>query len=572
MRVLGLALSGHGSSICLVEDGRIARAVNLERITREKFSLAVLPADAMSLAALLLHAYQTTRLPRLFDLFDVFPQMLEYVTGETQLEKAGIDLVVKTQDNIRPSTDNAVGDYQRFLDLFASTRIILDLEHHLCHAYQAYFSSPFEDAAVLTIDGQGELLERLMNNAVSTAQNVAEGNRISVLQEVLVPFSVGGLYSTFTKHLGFHDEQEGNTMALAAFGTDRFHKQYPDTWIPREGGTFELPIRNDLAGMVFIDRMQSAVPQRKREDPLTQDHYDLAWWAQAITEEVILHVARALYERTGKKRLAMAGGVALNCVANAKILAETPFEELYVMPNAGDRGLAAGAALWGYHVLLGKKERHPPTSDYLGRTYSDAETVRALEGQTGIEWQKRDDIEKLAAELIANGKILGWHQGGCEFGPRALGHRSILADPRTMKSKERLDAEIKRREWFRPYAPSVLVEHADEYFELRGPSPYMLQAVQARPVARERTPGIVHIDGTVRVQTVDKKVEPRYHRLISHFKEITGVPLVLNTSFNGYGEPMVETPEEAIACLVPMNLDALVVGDHICWPAGKRPW
>jgi carbamoyltransferase len=572
MRVLGLAFSGHGSSIALVEDGRIACAVNLERLTREKFSLATLPADALSLGGLLVQTYQLTRVPRVFNFFEVFPLMLEYVTGETDLKKAGIDLVVKTQDNIRPPTDGNEDDYAKFLKLFASTRTHFDLEHHLCHAYQAFLCSPFEDAAVLTIDGQGELLERLANNAVTTALNVAEGNRVSVLLEVLVPSSIGGMYSNFTKHLGFQSEQEGNTMALAAFGTDRFHKLNPDVWVARERGDFELTFRNDLTGMVFVDRMRAAVTPRNRGDPLTQDHYDLAWWVQAVTEQILVHAARGLQSRTGKTRLAMAGGVALNCVANAKILTDTPFEEIYVMPNAGDRGLAVGAALWGHHVLLGRKERHPPVSDYFGRTYSEADTVAALESAATVEWQKSDDIEKLAAQLIADGRIIGWHQGGCEFGPRALGHRSILADPRTAKSKERLDADIKRREWFRPYAPSVLAEHADEYFEMHGPSPYMLQAVNTRPAARSRVPGIVHVDGSARVQTVEQEIEPRYHRLISLFKELTGVPLVLNTSFNGYGEPMVETPEDAVACLNSMNLDALVIGDHICWPAGRRPW
>jgi carbamoyltransferase len=241
------------------------------------------------------------------------------------------------------------------------------------------------------------------------------------------------------------------------------------------------------------------------------------------------------------------------------------------MPNASDRGLAVGAALYGYQVVLGGKERHPPGHDYLGPTAPEAEIVAALEAAKDTAFRKSEDIASECAALIAVGRIIGWVQGGAEFGPRALGHRSILADPRTVASKERLDREIKRREWFRPYAPSVLAEHADDYFEMLGPSPYMLLAVNTRDEVRDRVPGIVHADGSARVQTVEREIEPLYHRLISRFHELTGVPLVLNTSFNGYGEPMVETAAEALDAMHSMGLDALAVGDYIAWREGAPP-
>jgi carbamoyltransferase len=241
------------------------------------------------------------------------------------------------------------------------------------------------------------------------------------------------------------------------------------------------------------------------------------------------------------------------------------------MPNASDRGLAAGAALYGYHVTLGGKERHPPAHDYLGLPATETEVLSALRAAKDTEFKESEDIAGECAELVAKGRIVGWVQGGAEFGPRALGHRSILADPRSVKSKERLDSEIKKREWFRPYAPSVLAEHADEYFEMLGPSPYMLLAVNTRPEVRDKVPGIVHVDGSARVQTVERQIEPLYHRLISKFHEIAGVPLVLNTSFNGYGEPMVETPEDAIDAMHSMGLDALAVGDYLAWKNGMPP-
>jgi carbamoyltransferase len=571
MRVLGLSFSGHGSAICLVEDGRVVAAMNLERLTRVKFALVSLPPYVPLIGGLLKEAFGFEQLPPIADVYDVFPEMLKTVSGESQLAKAEIDLVVKTHDNIRPIAANP-GPYHEFCDYFAGIQTFFDLEHHLCHAYQAYLSSPFDDTAILTIDGTGEKLDRLGGRAISTSMADGQGDRVSVLSEVLWPSSVGGVYSSVTKHLGFREEQEGNTMALAAFGTDRFYRQVrDDAFDLLDDGTFRLRERPDGRGFEYHTRMAEYCPRRERGAPFTQDHYDLAWSCQALAEEIILHVTREIHARTGKSRLAMAGGVALNCVANAQILRETPFSEIYVMPNAGDRGLAVGAALYGYHVILGGKERHPPAHDYLGTGATEPEIAGALGAAKDTAFRKSDDIASECAALIAKGRIVGWVQGGAEFGPRALGHRSILADPRTVASKERLDREIKRREWFRPYAPSVLAEHADECFEMLGPSPYMLIAVNTRPAAREKVPSIVHVDGSARVQTVTRETEPLYHRLISRFHEIAEVPLVLNTSFNGYGEPMVETTEDAVNAMHSMGLDALAVGDYLAWKEGSPP-
>jgi carbamoyltransferase len=571
MRVLGLSFSGHGSAICLVEDGRIVAAVNLERLTRVKFALATLPPYAPALTAMLKSTFGLDRPPPFADFYEVFPEMLESVCGESELAKAEIDLVVKTHENIQPIPADP-RPYEEFCDYFAGTKTFFDLEHHLCHAYQAYLCSPFEDAAILTIDGRGENLARLNGGAISTTLADGQGDRVKVLSEVLAPASVGGMYSTATLHLGFRDEQEGNTMALAAFGTDRFYRvAREDAFDLHDDGTFSLRIRPTRDGFNWVDRMVGFVPRRESGAPLTQDHYDVAWGIQKFAEEIIVHVAQALHSRTGKPRLAIAGGVGLNCVANEKILRETPFRELYVMPNASDRGLAVGAALYGYQVVLGGNERHPPAHDYLGPTASEAQIVAALRAAKGTAFRKSEDIAGECAALIASGRIIGWVQGGGEFGPRALGHRSILADPRTVESKKRLDREIKRREWFRPYAPSVLAEHADEYFEMLGPSPYMLLAVNTRDAVRDKVPAIVHIDGSARVQTVERDIEPLYHRLISRFHEIADVPLVLNTSFNGYGEPMVETTEDALDAMHSMGLDALAVGDYLAWKEGTPP-
>jgi carbamoyltransferase len=568
MRVLGLAFSGHGSSMCLVEDGHVSCAVNLERLTRVKFSLCTIPAEQGVAAAFAKQMADLETLPKFFDFYEVFPQMLEHVTGERELSKAGIDLVVRGPDTIVRARGFEAA-YDEFLGYFSSVRTYFDLEHHLCHAYQAFLSSPFDDAAILTVDGSGDALERHGGHGICATLARGQGTKVDVLLEIPSSHSIGAIYSRVTRYLGFREEQEGNTMALASFGTSRLYDKIRDTVHFHDDGTYDLDWDGAAGDYVWAQRMQAFAPRRNRGEEITAEHKDAAFACQALAEDILLHLVRSLHRRTGARRLAMAGGVALNCVANSKILRDTPFEELYVMPNAGDRGLAAGGALYGYHVLQGRTERHPPAHDYLGRSYTDSEILSDLREVGNVEFRRSTDVAAECAKLVASGKIIGWVQGGAEFGPRALGHRSLIADPRTLSSKERLDRQIKRREWFRPYAPSALAERADEYFEMEGPSPYMLQAVMARPLARETTPGIVHVDGTVRVQTVERAVEPRYHALISRFSDITGVPLVLNTSFNGYGEPMVETAKDALRAFESMQFDVLAVGDYIVWRKGE---
>jgi carbamoyltransferase len=567
MRVLGLSFSGHGSAVCLVEDGRVLGAVNLERLTRVKFALATLPRYRRKTAIALKVAFGYDDIPPIADFYKVFPRLLEAVSGETDLRAARIDLVVKTEDNIRPDRDDPK-PYEDFVDYFDGVATHFSLEHHLCHAYQAYLPSPFADAAVITVDGRGEDLDRLDGRALSLTLCAGHDDVIDVLTEVVFPSSVGGMYADATHHLGFREEQEGNTMALAAFGTDAYHRTARDgAFELHDDGGFSLGVNGTGDGLLHHERMLRFVDPRERGADFTQAHFDLAWAYQRFAEEILVHAAQKLQERTGQTRLAMAGGVALNCVANTEILKRTGFEELYIFPNAGDRGLAVGCALYGYKVVSRGERRHPVVHDYLGPTNTDEQIVEALDAAVGIEHHRSDDIAADCAALVAAGAIVGWVQGGAEFGPRALGHRSLIADPRSLETKRRLDDEVKQREWFRPYAPSALAEHADEYFEMLGhDSPYMLLALNTRDEVRDKVPAIVHVDGSARVQTVEESVDPLYHRLISKFYELTGIPLVVDTSFNGYGEPMVETTEDAITAMHQMGLDALAVGDHLVIP------
>ena len=568
MRVLGLSFSGHGTSVCLVEDGRIVRALNLERITRKKFSLTTLPSYTDFLRNITCKLYRGEP-QQYFDFYEVFPQMLDYVCGTSRPQDAALDLVVKTRDNISPIPEFGRGpmweDYSRFLDYFSGIPLAFDVEHHLAHAYQAYLCSPFEDAALLTVDGCGESLPRLGGDSVSTSFAYGTKRRVRIFREIRFPYSIGGLYSSVTRHLGFRENQEGNTMALAAFGTNRFYKRVRDLFFLESDGGYRFQFGAQNKTLKILDVVEECVPSRVPGDSISQAHKDIAYAAQRITEEIVVNAARGLHVKIKHRQLAIAGGVGLNCVANARILAETDFREIYTMPNAGDRGLAAGCALYGCHVVFDGDKRHPPRDDYLGRAYSEEEMRDAIGAQAGVSCHRSQHIAGEVAELIANGAIVGWFQGAAEFGPRALGHRSILADPRTNASKQRLDNEIKRREWFRPYAPSVLREKVSQWFSGAAESPYMLLALQVRRSARKRIPGIVHVDGSARVHTVDPTVEPLFYKLIKEFETRTGVPLVLNTSFNSNGAPIVETPEDALNALNEMKLDALAIGPYLVW-------
>ncbi len=553
--------------MCLVEDGRICRAVNLERMTRTKFSRATIPEMQPAIDAVRTNYFRLDT-PRYFNFYEVFPEMLKYVTGTDSLKEAEIDLIVKPNDNI-PFGAVSEEVYAGFLKYFGSTKTHFDFEHHLCHAYQAFLCSPFEECAFMSVDGSGERLARHNMNSLSMTLGSGSGARVNTMSEVTFPSTLGGMYSTVTTHLGFREHQEGNTMALAAFGGDEFYEQVKDAYSVHSDGTFNFDLEwkdGKAVGLEIARAMHEYCPPREPDSELDQRHRNVAWAMQKIAEDVLINAARGLHERTGHDRLAIAGGVGLNCVANTKMLEESPMKSIYICPNAGDRGLAAGAALYGYHVVLGQKERHPPSTDYLGRSYSDSEIGAALKECSNVEYQRSEDICADTAELISRGHIVGWFQGGAEFGPRALGHRSILGDPRTTASKKRLDEEIKRREWFRPYAPSVLAQHSHRFFDLECESPYMLLAADTRSEVRSEIDGVVHVDGSARIQTVTEEGEPRYHRLISEFHRRTDIPIVLNTSFNGNGEPIVETPENALATMKSMGLDSLSVGDYLVWP------
>jgi carbamoyltransferase len=477
-------------------------------------------------------------------------------------------------------------------ELGVSKEKLLFCEHHLSHAASAYLCSPFDEAAILTVDGVGEW--------ITGSYGVGRGNNIRLLKQTEFPHSIGLLYSAFTAFLGFEvNEGEYKVMGMAPYGVPRyvdkvwklvqqntdgsfsldmdyfsFHYSTDQTYNQKFVGLFGEP---RPAKLQFFTK-ESGFPKYFGVPPgnynelcdLNQHYADIAASIQRVTEELLLSMAKHLYRETGLKRLCIAGGVGLNSVANTRILGESGFEELYVQPAAGDGGGALGAALWAYNCLLGKPRSFTMQHAYWGRSNSDAEISDFLR-KTGISFQCFENDDQLldnVVERLMQGKVIGWSQGRFEWGPRALGNRSILADPRNPDMKDIVNAKIKFREPYRPFAPSVLAECAGKYFDLahapcHHPARYMLYVVPVREKHRSTLPAVTHVDGTARLQTVFRDQSPRYYGLIERFAHATGVPVLLNTSFNLKGEPIVNTSDNAFDTFCKSEMDTLVLENFL---------
>jgi carbamoyltransferase len=446
------------------------------------------------------------------------------------------------------------------------------VEHHRAHVASAFFPSPFEDAAILSVDGFGDF--------ASTMLAEGRGTTTTVLERVLFPHSLGILYTAVTQWLGFPGYgDEGKVMGLAPYGTPRFLAEMRQVVRPK-GDLFELGLdffRHDEEGVdmswdegtptigtLFSGRLEEVLgPAREPGSELTALHEDVAASLQAVLEEAYLHLVNALWERTQVPRICLAGGVALNAVANGRIRPETPFEDVWVQPAAGDSGIAVGAALHVWHQELGNPRGFTMDHAYWGPGYSEEDCSTAI-AAGGLEARRLGDDELFAhvAERIAAGDVVGWFQGRMEYGPRALGHRSIVADPRRPDMKDVLNARIKHREPFRPFAPSILADAIGEWFEQDYPSPYMVLVYRTRLEKRELIPGVNHVDDTGRVQSVTEQASPRFHRLIREFERLTGVPILLNTSFNE-NEPIVMSPQQAVETFRKTRMDLLVLGNSV---------
>jgi carbamoyltransferase len=596
--ILGISAFYHDSAAALVVDGRIVAAAQEERFSRKKHD-ASFPASAV-----------------------------EYVLGEAGMQLADMDHVafydkpfLKFERLLETYMTNAPRGFQffrmamplwlreklfqkdilgkelrKFDESFDYEKKLLFGEHHFSHAASAFYPSPFEEALVLTLDGVGEW--------ATTTVAIGRNYQLDIIKEIHFPHSLGLLYSAFTYYTGFRvNSGEYKVMGLAPYGEPRFKDLILEKLVDlKQDGSFRMDQSyfNYSTGLTMTNRKFSNLfgePVRNPDtDELTQFHMDIAASVQAVIEEIILQLARHLASEYKIKNLCMAGGVALNCVANGKILRDGAFEDIWVQPAAGDAGGAVGVALAAYHKELENPrvviKPDAMNGSYLGPSFSTKEIETALDKCGGVYKTLEDDaVISTAAQALSEGKALGWFQGRMEFGPRALGGRSIVGDPRSESMQKNLNLKVKYRESFRPFAPSVLAENVTDYFELDHTSPYMLLVdtvkenlripmteqeeqlfgIEKLNIKRSEIPAVTHVDYSARIQTVHKETNPKYHALISRFRELTGCAVVVNTSFNVRGEPIVGSPEDAFRCFMGTDMDMLVLENTVLLKQEQDP-
>ncbi|MGB5312026.1 MAG: carbamoyltransferase [Polyangiales bacterium] len=584
MHILGISAYYHDSAAALVRDGEIVAAAQEERFSRKKhdyrfpeqaidYCLREAGIDRGELDLVVFYDKPLLKFERILETY------LSYSPAGFKLFLMGLPLWLKQKLHTpRELRKGLHGAYQgRFVFL----------EHHESHAASAFFPSPFDEAAILTLDGVGEW--------ATGSLGIGRGNHIELIEELRFPHSLGLLYSAFTYFTGFRvNSGEYKLMGLAPYGRPIYRDRILEHLLDlKEDGSFRMNM--DYFAYCYRDRMTSSKldalfdgPPRAPESEITQREMDIAASIQSVTEEIVLRMARHAHERTGASNLTLAGGVALNCVANGRVLREGPFENVWVQPAAGDAGGALGAALFAWYQLLGRpRDNHGKDAQkgsLLGPSYTAEETRRFLDSQGAVytRHETEDEVCDVIASLLAEQNVVGHMAGRMEFGPRALGSRSILGDARSPEMQSTMNLKIKFRESFRPFAPAVLRDHAHEYFEMKPDedSPYMLlvaplKAEKRLPVdetaegldklrqQRSTVPAITHVDYSARVQTVDHERHPRFAKVLQSFLDKTGCPVLINTSFNVRGEPIVNTPEDAYRCFMATDMDALVIDDFV---------
>jgi carbamoyltransferase len=597
-RTLGISAFYHDSAAAYVEDGLVVAAAQEERFTRRKqdpsfpghavrYCLDEAGVGLDELDAVVFYERPGLKFERLASTYLAFaPRGWESFRHAAPEWLGG----KRRQDRILLRELGALGRGK------LEPSKLRFAEHHVSHAASAYYPSPFEDAVVLTVDGVGEW--------ATTTAALGKGGELTMLKELRFPHSVGLLYAAFTYYTGFRvNSGEYKVMGLAPYGEPRYAQLIYEHLVDvKPDGSLRLnqDYFDYCTGLTMTNARFDEVfggPPRRPETLLTQRDMDLAASVQAVTDDVLLRMTRALADETGERNLCLAGGVALNCVANGKILRDGRFDELWIQPAAGDAGGAVGAALLGHHLLGGAPRQAPSGGDamrgsYLGPEFPQAEIERRL-AALGARFAVLDEDDALEAtvDALVDGQAVGWFSGRMEFGPRALGNRSILGDPRSRSMQKQLNLKIKYREGFRPFAPSVLAEDVAEWFELDEASPYMLLVADVREerrlplpdgydelrgldklnVPRSELPAVTHVDFSARIQTVHEETNPRYHALLGRFKERTGCGVLVNTSFNVRGEPIVCTPEDAWRCFMGTELDLLVVGNCVVRKAEQDP-
>ena len=591
MHILGISAYYHDSAACIIKDGDILAAVQEERFSRKKhdhrfprhaidFCLNFAGIKSPELDLVAFYDKPFLKFERLLETYLTFAPV-----GIKSFIKS-MPLWIKEKIWIKELIRKELGYPGK----------IIFPEHHESHAASAFYPSPFNEAAILTMDGVGEW--------TTSSYGIGKGNSIELLADIKFPHSLGLLYSAFTYYTGFKvNSGEYKVMGLAPYGEPRYkHLIYDHLIDVKDDGSFRMNMDyfDYCAGLTMTNSKFNKLfggPPRVPETKLTQKEMDLARSLQEVTEEIVMKMGTHVYKETGLKDLVLAGGVALNCVANGKLLRAGPYDNIWIQPAAGDAGGALGAALIGWHNYLGKSRtvdgrRDSQKGSYLGPEFNDDEIYSFIQSYNhSAESLDDDELIKRVAELIAEEKVIGWFDGRMEFGPRALGARSIIGDARSPKMQALMNIKIKFREGFRPFAPSVLFDKVEEFFEIEKESPYMLLVADIKKekrramtleeenlwgidklnVVRSEIPAITHVDYSARLQTVHKETNPRYYKLIEQFEKNTGCAVIINTSFNVRGEPIVCTPEDAYKCFMRTNMDYLVLGNYLLAKEDQKP-
>lgn len=563
MNILGLVYTSHDAGLALVSDGKPNIILEEERFNRIKHTLKY-PRMAMDAAfgpGGVMNFDDVDIITTPWDMKRIRKSLVGAVFGQLP---ASLNLL--RPEAHRTHTTGLLNVPMRLkLGLKSQYGItkklppIVQVGHHESHA-SVFFVSPFEEATVLVADGYGD--------DGATSAWAGKGNKIEKQWSDPMFDSLGMLYTCVSEHIGFPFFQEGTVMALAAMGSPAYKDKFKDLIRLLPGGRIEINksyIQYPTHGLIepfkpkFYDLFG---PRRGQKDPITGHHHDIAWALQHWTEEALLHITRELYRVNRNKNLVISGGVALNCVANARILRDTDFERVWVPPVASDTGVCFGSALYHWHHTLGNKRGFELTHAFYGKAYSDAEIVKALD-EAGLAYERMEEgaLLRRVAQDLADMKIVGWFQGRAEIGPRALGNRSILSSATTNKMKDLINARIKHREAFRPFAPVVLFERLEEFFEYHHPDPFMTVAPMIRKDKMHLIPAAAHVDGTGRIQTISRDQNARYYGVIEEYAKLTGIPVILNTSFNRQ-EPVVNAPAEAISCYLRTDMDRIVLGDY----------
>ena len=569
---LGISCYYHDSAAALLKDGIVIAAVEEERFSRKKFD-DDFPKKAIQwcLDETKIKPYQIDSVAFYDKPVLKFERLLDnYIAVAPRGLYSFLDTIPKwlhkrlwIKNDIKKSLKGFKGD-------------IIFPDHHMSHAAYAFYTSPFDEAAILSVDGVGEW--------TTTSFGIAKNNSINLSNDIRWPHSLGLLYSAFTYFLGFKvNEGEYKLMGLSAYGKPRYYDLILDNLVDvKDDGSIHLNMKyfaftyDKVMTNKKFSELFGVLP-RKKDEKMEQIHFDLGASIQKVLEEIILKMAKHIHEKTGMKNLCYGGGVALNGVANYRLLQEGPFENIFIPPSPGDAGSAVGCAQYAYyihHKNISKNTKQDSSQKirenvYVGPEYTDEEIKEFLDSKDiNYETFDRESLLQNTAKLITEGNIVGWYQGKMEWGPRALGNRSILADPRNEKMKEILNEKIKHRESFRPFAPSIMEEYISDYFEIDIPSPYMLMVAKIKQP--EKIPAVTHVDGTGRLQSVSKDSNPLYYDLINEFYKITNVPVIINTSMNVMGEPIVNTPEQAYNMVLKTDMDCIVLGNNIIFAKGKN--